>query len=155
MTVFKVWPGFWGIRACKWMKIRGKLVFTSLTIFTTSYKNALNIGLKSLTPMQIQKTDGWTDGLRNRFPRVLQDFIHGKNDITLFLVADTQLYKRLSPSVGPSVRQHESKSGKTRISAPAHPSATDGRVSGLVFLQFCQFHMCTIQEQSRGKSFLY
>ena len=22
------------------------------------------------------------------------------------------------------------------------------------FLQFCQFHMCTIQEQSRGKSFL-
>ena len=23
-----------------------------------------------------------------------------------------------------------------------------------VFLQFCQFHMCTIQEQSRGKSFL-
>ena len=27
----------------------------------------------------------------------------------------------------------EVKSGKTRISAPAHPSATDGRVSGLVF----------------------
>ena len=26
----------------------------------------------------------------------------------------------------------ELKSGKTRISAPAHPSATDGRVSGLV-----------------------
>ena len=26
----------------------------------------------------------------------------------------------------------ESKSGKTRISAPARPSATDGRVSGLV-----------------------
>ena len=23
-----------------------------------------------------------------------------------------------------------------------------------VFVQFCQFHMCTIQEQSRGKSFL-
>ena len=66
-----------------------------------------------------------------------------------FLVADTQLYKRLcpsvrlsvGPSVGPSVRrsvrrsvgEHESKSGKTRISAPAHPSATGiGRVSGLV-----------------------
>ena len=53
-----------------------------------------------------------------------------------FLVADTQLYKRLCPSVRPSVgwsvRNHESKSEKTRISAPAHPSATDGRVSGLV-----------------------
>ena len=36
------------------------------------------------------------------------------------------------PSVHPSVCQHESKSGETRISAPAHPSATDGRVSGLV-----------------------
>ena len=55
-----------------------------------------------------------------------------------FLVADTQLYKRLCPSVGRSVgrsvREHESKSVKTRISAPAHPSATGmGRVSGLVF----------------------
>ena len=38
------------------------------------------------------------------------------------------------PSVGPLVRQHESKSGKTRICAPAHPSATGGRVSGLVFV---------------------
>jgi len=45
---------------------------------------------------------------------------------------DTQLYKSLCPSihpsVGPSVRQsvgvHETKSAKTRISAPAHPSAT-------------------------------
>ena len=37
------------------------------------------------------------------------------------------------PSVGRSVTL-ESKSGKTRISAPAHPSATDiSRVSGLVF----------------------
>ena len=60
-----------------------------------------------------------------------------------------QLHKRLCPSVHPSVgrsvRDHESKSvrrsimielksGKTRISAPAHPSATDGRVSGLVIL---------------------
>ena len=64
-----------------------------------------------------------------------------------FLVADTQLYKRLCPSVGPSVRPSvmiESKSGKTSIldtscvglsvgdglgdgwglAAPAHPSAT-------------------------------
>ena len=60
---------------------------------------------------------------------------------SLFLVADTQLYKRLCPSVRPSVGWSvgrsvtlELKSGKTRISAPAHPSATDGRVSGLVFL---------------------
>ena len=30
----------------------------------------------------------------------------------------------------------ELKSGKTRISAPAHPSATDGRVSGLVDIVF-------------------
>ena len=37
----------------------------------------------------------------------------------------------------------ESKSGKTRISAPAHPTATGGRVSGLVFLSaiFCP-HSC-------------
>ena len=57
-----------------------------------------------------------------------------------FLVADTQLYKRLCPSVHwsvpcsvhPSVRQHELKSGKTHISAPAHLYATGGRVSGLV-----------------------
>ena len=40
------------------------------------------------------------------------------------------------PSVHPSVRWSvmiESKSVKTRISAPAHPSATGGRVSGLVY----------------------
>ena len=57
-----------------------------------------------------------------------------------FLVADKRLYKRLCPSVcrsvgwlvGPSVRGHESKSEETRISAPAHPSTTGGRVSGLV-----------------------
>ena len=36
------------------------------------------------------------------------------------------------PSVCPSVTI-ESKSGKTRISTSAHPSATDGRVSGLVY----------------------
>ena len=43
----------------------------------------------------------------------------------------------VGPSVRLSVRQHESKSGKTRISAPAHPSATGiGRVSGLVSLSY-------------------
>jgi len=68
--------------------------------------------------------------------------IHGR-----FLVADTQLYKRLCPSVGRLIGRLvgrsvgwsvtlELKSGKTRISAPAHPSATDGRVSGLVNLEF-------------------
>ena len=58
--------------------------------------------------------------------------------ILFFLVADTQLYKRLYPSVRPSVRWSvgrsvtlELNSGKTRISAPAHTSATDGRVSRL------------------------
>ena len=58
----------------------------------------------------------------------------------VFLVADTQLYKRLCPSVGPLVRWSvgpsvviELENVKTRISAPAHPSATDiCRVSGLV-----------------------
>ena len=33
---------------------------------------------------------------------------------------------------------HFSKSGKTRISAPAHLSATGGRVSGLVSFLFCK-----------------
>ena len=58
----------------------------------------------------------------------------------LFLVADKRLYKRLCPSVrwsvGPLVCRSvviELESVKTRISAPAHPSATGiGRVSGLV-----------------------
>ena len=54
------------------------------------------------------------------------------------LVADRQLYKRLCPFVRLLVcrsgRGHKSKSGKTRISAPAHLSTTFmGRVSGLVF----------------------
>ena len=59
----------------------------------------------------------------------------------LFLVACTRLYNPLCPSVGPLVRRSvgpsvmviELESVKTRISAPAHPSATGiGRVSGLV-----------------------
>ena len=62
-------------------------------------------------------------------------------NMSLFLVADTQLYKRLCPSVGPSIRWSvrpsmmiELESVKTRISAPAHLSATGiGRVSDLVF----------------------
>ena len=58
---------------------------------------------------------------------------------SFFLVADERLYKRLCPSVCRSVRwsvgEHESKSGKNSVSAPAHPSATGiGRVSGLVLL---------------------
>ena len=58
-----------------------------------------------------------------------------------FLVADKRLYKRLCPSVRWSVRrsvgEHESKSRKMRISAPAHPSATGiGCVSGLVHESF-------------------
>ena len=84
----------------------------------------------------------------------------------LLLVADTQLYKRLCPSDRPSVRLSvvpsicwsvrpsvrssvrrsvrpsvmiKLKSVKTRIAAPAHPSATDGRVSGLVFTLFPSF----------------
>ena len=55
--------------------------------------------------------------------------------LSQFLVADTKLYKRLCPSVRWLVRPSvtiESKSEKMRISAPAHPSATDGHVSGLV-----------------------
>ena len=65
-----------------------------------------------------------------------------------FLVADERLYERLCPSVGLSVRWSvgpsvcrsvrwsvviKFESVKTRIFAPAHPSATIiGRVSGLV-----------------------
>ena len=54
-----------------------------------------------------------------------------------FLVADRQLYKRLCPSVGPSVRWSVGPSVRhARVekweNAPAHPSATGGCVSGLV-----------------------
>ena len=60
-----------------------------------------------------------------------------------FLVTDKQLYKRLCPSVrwsvGPSVMVIELESVKSRISAPAHPSATGiGRVSGLVYLIYLE-----------------
>ena len=44
------------------------------------------------------------------------------------------------PSVRPSVTI-ESKSGKTHISAPAHLSATDGRVSGLVLIFILSFFL--------------
>ena len=58
------------------------------------------------------------------------------DNLIKFLVADAQLYKRLCPSVGWLVGRFmviELESVKTRISAPAHPSATGiGRVSGLV-----------------------
>ena len=60
-------------------------------------------------------------------------FFHGVMKIALFsvftflLVADTQLYKSLCLFVRQSVRwsvcEHESRSVKTRISAPAYPSA--------------------------------
>ena len=63
--------------------------------------------------------------------------------VTQFLVADTQLYMRLCPSVchlSPQVEKWENKRFRTVlvvgscIYAPAHLSATVGRVSGLVFL---------------------
>ena len=54
----------------------------------------------------------------------------------LFLFADLRLYKRLCPSVGSLVHWSmliELERVKTRISAPAHPSATGiVSVSGLV-----------------------
>ena len=60
-----------------------------------------------------------------------------------FLDASTHVYKRLCSSVHPLVRwsvgEHESKCVKTHISAPAHSSATGGRVSGLVFFSFQLF----------------
>ena len=61
-----------------------------------------------------------------------------------FLVADKRLYKKLCPSVrpsvGPLVMVIELESVKMRISAPAHPSATGiGRVSGLVFFSQVNF----------------
>ena len=65
-------------------------------------------------------------------------------------VADTQLYKRLCPSVDPSVRSSVRPSvhndwvdkWEKRISAPAHLSATGGRVSGLVVTVFKQAFEC-------------
>ena len=64
-----------------------------------------------------------------------------------FLDASTHLYKRLCPSVRPLVGWLvgwsvviELKSRKTRISAPAHPSTTDRRVSGLVGHIFALIH---------------
>ena len=75
--------------------------------------------------------------------KIIQFVKKSKNDSKLddfsFLVADKRLYKRLCPSVGPSVRRLvgrsvviELESVKTRISAPAHLSATGiGRVFGL------------------------
>ena len=63
----------------------------------------------------------------------------------MFLVADTQLYKRLCPSVGRSVMVIELESVKTR---PAHLSATGiGRVSGLVILTFTQFQFVLMEQR--------
>ena len=95
-----------------------------------------------------------TDGSHSVVPRRLS-FLFSRliydstsDSFFTFLVADTQLYKRLCPSVRPSVREHESKSEKTSVleafcvcvcvgreigwgvgcgwglAAPAHPSAT-------------------------------
>ena len=65
-----------------------------------------------------------------------------------FLVADTQLYQRLCPSVRPSVGrsvgEHKLKRVKTCISAHAHPSATGGRVSGHVSLCIPGLYRCEI-----------
>ena len=56
-----------------------------------------------------------------------------RHSFITFLVADTQLHKRLCPAVRRSVMVIELESVKICISAPAHPSATGiGRVSGLV-----------------------
>ena len=65
------------------------------------------------------------------------------NTKQIFSRMDTTLHPALSIcrsvgqsvgwSVGRLVRGHKSKSEETPISAPAHPSATGGRVSGLVF----------------------
>ena len=82
-----------------------------------------------------------------------------------FLVADTQLHKRLCPSVRQSVHWSvrrsvmiELKSGKTDISAPAHPSATGGRVSSLVWMRnggidlICKGSMSNVNSLGKGKA---
>jgi len=83
--------------------------------------------------------------------------------IVFFLVVDTQLYKRLCPSihlsvrwsVGPPARVEKWENKRSRtflvanscISAPAHLSATDGRVSGLVLFLFLLLPLlCYIQQ---------
>ena len=79
-----------------------------------------------------------------------------------FLVADTQLYKRLCPSVGRLVGPWWSswESAKTRISAPAHLSATGiGRVSRLVALLLlpkCMISLfrCGLQTRNSVRDFV-
>ena len=60
----------------------------------------------------------------------------------IFSYGHATLYEALSvrPSVRPSVGERESKSVKARISAPAHPSATGGRESGLVLVADTQLY---------------
>ena len=56
-------------------------------------------------------------------------------------------------SIGPLVRDHESKSVKTRISAPAHPSATGGHISDLVFNHHFPRLLDYLNENAVGVSF--
>ena len=71
-----------------------------------------------------------------------------------FLVADMQLYKSLCPSVrrsvGWSVNEHESKSVKTRISAPAHLCAT----GMALFLRKMKTNSVTPKQKGRTHGFL-
>ena len=72
--------------------------------------------------------------------RFLSDFELFINCVTggneTLLVAYKRLYKRVCPSVGPSVRWSRFRKNNfvefLSITAPAQPYATDGRVSGLV-----------------------
>ena len=70
--------------------------------------------------------------LLNRTNAFCQFFMRFLHFIKFLLLVTQALSVRWL--VGRSVRGHESKSEETRIYAPAHPSATDGRVSGLVEL---------------------
>ena len=91
--------------------------------------------------LEVKMVTGWVpevERLDEALKRKVSNGFFRLFSLDHFLVADTQLYKRLCQSVRRSVGWPitlELKSGKTRISAPAHPSATDGRVSGLVVMK--------------------
>ena len=129
---------FWPFQLCKRQQQRGMgfhrfchqihiLVFLS----SCTFLNNLIVKKQMKRVTILLRTGG-----PHPYPRPPQTICHAiewKLLHFVFLVADKRLYKRLCPSVGLLVMVIESKSGKPRISAPVHPSATGiGRVPGLV-----------------------
>ena len=71
-------------------------------------------------------------------------------------LSSMRLGRRCNAEIGKNARNREILTDGLTIK-PTLPSDSQSRVRMtllLFFLQFCRFHTCTIQEQSRGKSFL-